>query len=139
MISDETLAELPGKVELAHKEICDLAAGKKKWTMCIPVEPDDSDMVLQAPLDDIPALLTLVREQRDELEILRGQLAGCGVAALQNSTAAIQYRITRDNPYWSASYGDVCAAVDREMELRAENAKLREALEKITTIENKIR
>jgi DNA modification methylase len=37
-------------------------------------------------------------------------------------------RISRDNPHWSASYQDVCNMVDREIELREENARLREAL-----------
>lgn len=57
---------------------------------------------------------------KEELEAERLRLAGCGVAALQNTEESKAKRITRDNPYWSASYGDVCGAVDREMKLRAE-------------------
>lgn len=53
------------------------------------------------------------------------KLAGCGVVALANTPAAAKHRISRDNPYWSASYGDVCDAVDREMALRAELAALK--------------
>lgn len=65
---------------------------------------------------------------REECEKLRMQLAGCGVAAMTNTASTAAARITKDNPYWSASYGDVCAAVDREMALREENEKLREFL-----------
>jgi hypothetical protein len=54
-----------------------------------------------------------------EHETLRMKLAGCGVAALCNTEASIkEHRITKDNPYWSASYEDVCDAVDREIKLR---------------------
>ena len=35
----------------AHREICDLAQGKRKWEMCIPPQKTDSDMVLQNALD----------------------------------------------------------------------------------------
>ena len=54
-----------------------------------------------------------------ELEINRMQVVACGVAALANTReSAKQQRIPRDNPYWSASYSDVCNAVNREMVLR---------------------
>lgn len=43
------------------------------------------------------------------------RLAACGVAAMQNTPSSIAGRITQDNPYWSASYHDVCAAVNREI------------------------
>lgn len=59
-----------------------------------------------------------------ELETERMRLAGCGVAAMANTPTTVAQRITRDNPYWSASYGDVCRAVDREMALRAEVERL---------------
>jgi hypothetical protein len=55
---------------------------------------------------------------RNEAERLRMQLAGCGVAAMGNTTQEVAKRLDRSSPYWSASYGDVCAAVDREMRLR---------------------
>jgi hypothetical protein len=56
----------------------------------------------------------------DELEVLRQQLAACGVAAMSNTKETAARRITPDSLYYSASYGDVCAAVDREMALRDE-------------------
>lgn len=57
---------------------------------------------------------------KNELETERMRLAACGVAAMQNTEATRKERITKDNPYWSASYGDVCSAVDREMSLRSQ-------------------
>ena len=49
--------ELREAREKAHRHICDLASGKKKWEMCIPVQPTDSDMTLQAPLDLIEPII----------------------------------------------------------------------------------
>ena len=54
----------------------------------------------------------------EEIEKLRIQLAACGVAAMQNTTESALNRITKDNPYWSVSYSDVCDAVDREIRNR---------------------
>lgn len=59
-----------------------------------------------------------VRVLEQELETERMRLAGCGVVAMQNTRESTKERITKDNPYWSASYGDVCSAVDREISLR---------------------
>lgn len=62
-------------------------------------------------------------EERDrlieEVEVERMKVVACGVAATQNTEFTRQQRIPRDNPYYSASYADVCNAVDREMELRS--------------------
>jgi len=59
------------------------------------------------------------RAARDaEIDRLRMRLTACGVAAMQNTRASVSERIGRDSPYWSASYGDVCSAVDREVALR---------------------
>lgn len=63
-----------------------------------------------------------------DLEHERLRLAGCGVAAMQNTKKSSKDRIDRTNPNWSASYGDVCAAVDREMDLR----------ERVAELENKV-
>jgi hypothetical protein len=54
----------------------------------------------------------------DELEYERIKLAACGVAALANTDETVKQRITTENKYWSASYGDVCSAVDREIKYR---------------------
>lgn len=64
-----------------------------------------------------------------ENEKLRMQLVACGVAAMCNTEeSAVKQRIEKDNHYWSASYGDVCDAVNREIKLRSRIAALREAL-----------
>ncbi len=54
-------------------------------------------------------------EERETLEL---KLAGCGVAAQQNTQESIKERIPSGHPYHSASYGDVCNAVDREIAAR---------------------
>jgi len=59
-----------------------------------------------------------------EVEQLRVQLAGCGVAAMQNTESSKDDREKRGDYGWSESYGDVCCAVDREIELRAKLAEL---------------
>lgn len=60
-----------------------------------------------------------IQERDDGLERERMRLAACGVAALGNTVESVNQRIGRDNPYWSASYRETCAAVDREMALRS--------------------
>ena len=54
----------------------------------------------------------------DELEILRMQLAACGVVARANTPESAQAARQMLPEYRSASLEDVEAAVDREMELR---------------------
>jgi hypothetical protein len=60
-----------------------------------------------------------------ELETELMRLSACGIAAMSNTPDSVAQRITPDHPYWSASYGDVCNAVDREMALHAELDALR--------------
>lgn len=68
----------------------------------------------------------------DAMEAEQMKLAACGVAALCNTEQTIkEQRIDRGNPYWSASYGDVCNAVDREIALRTKLAIARAALEHV--------
>lgn len=59
-----------------------------------------------------------------EIERLRVQLAGCGVAAMQNTEETVKDRIVEGDYGYSASYYDVCRAVDREI-------RYRDALERI--------
>ena len=67
-----------------------------------------------------------IERLREELEIERMRLAACGAVALANTPeTAKQARHMQDN-YRSASLDDVIRAVDAEMELRAENQRLRE-------------
>ena len=63
-----------------------------------------------------------VAAETAEIESLRMQLAACMTASVQNTERSIKDRITRESPYWSQAYADVCAAVDREMALRAKLA-----------------
>ncbi len=70
------------------------------------------------------ALEIEIAELKAKLETERLRLAACGVAAMANTRATAEQRLTKDNPYWSASYGDVCAAVDREMSYRDEVAAM---------------
>lgn len=115
MTLHEWLAELPethaANVELAalERELADTRASLARAAQ-------DRDISMQKRGE----LERELAEARAELETERIQLTACGVAAMQNTVASVAERITRDNPYWSASYGDVCAAVDREMALRAE-------------------
>lgn len=67
--------------------------------------------------------------EQDEIEQLRVQLAGCGVAAMQNTRDSIKDRIVAGDYGYSASYSDVCLAVDREI-------RYREALEKLARLGN---
>ena len=66
-----------------------------------------------------------VRRLQDEIEQLRCQLAGCGVAALENTVSSRSRRAVRGDYGYSASYEEVCNAVDREISLREENERLR--------------
>jgi hypothetical protein len=59
---------------------------------------------------------------REEREVGEMQLAACMAAALGNTPETAAERIGPGHPYYSASYGDVCRAVDREMKLREEIA-----------------
>ena len=66
-----------------------------------------------------------VRRLQAEIEQMRCQLAGCGVAALENTVSSRSRRAVRGDYGHSASYEDVCNAVDREISLREENERLR--------------
>ena len=52
-----------------------------------------------------------VKRLEAELETERMRVAGCGVAAMMNTRSSVKERIGKDNPYYSASYGDVCSSV----------------------------
>lgn len=83
---------------------------------------------------DVEYLLAEIARLQQELEHEQIRLAACTAAALGNTPETVAQRITRESPYWSASYGDVCAAVDREMALQSSHAALLETLKKITEI-----
>ena len=60
-----------------------------------------------------------IQELKEEVEHLRVQLAGCGVAAMCNTLESMEQQcVDRDAYGWSASYGDVLEAVKREIRYR---------------------
>lgn len=59
-----------------------------------------------------------VEDLRLEVEQLRVQLAGCGVAAMQNTEKSIKARIKEGDYGYSTSYAFVCKAVDKEIRYR---------------------
>jgi len=97
----------------------------------IPEKIESVDLQYEASFDDVERAAIeaeIVRryngyaDQQKEIKQLRVQLAGCGVAAMQNTTKSIKQRAKKGVYGWSASYQDVCDAIDREMKLRGENA-----------------
>lgn len=64
------------------------------------------------------SLADKVDELTAELEQCRVQLAGCGVAAMQNTESSKAERAKQGDYGWSGSYRDVCNAVDREIAYR---------------------
>jgi hypothetical protein len=88
-----------------------------------------------APLDLMAEAATLITTLRadnarlsDELETDRMRLAACGVVAMSNTTESAAKNRDMHPIYRSASCDDVARAVDREMALRAEVARLRAAI-----------
>lgn len=62
-----------------------------------------------------------------EIERLRVQLAGCGVAAMQNTEESRKQRASKGDYGWSESYADVCRAVDEQIELRKKLEQVEQA------------
>ena len=73
-------------------------------------------------------------DQQKELNQARVQLAGCGVAAMGNTVKTIAQRAKKGDYGWSASYGDVCAAVDREMKYREQIADQQKLIEQLVEV-----
>lgn len=87
------------------------------------------EAAMQAEIDDLRAAL---QERDAEIERLRVQLAGCGVAALGNTGASKLQRVKPEDYGYSESYAAVCRAVDREIEQRK---VLEQALEVLDGVE----
>lgn len=63
-MKNEDLLNLKDQCEKAFTEACDIASGKRKWTMCVPARNDDSDLILAAPLTTIPKFIDELIEAR---------------------------------------------------------------------------
>lgn len=80
-----------------------------------------------------PATAARLEEVTKELEIERMRVTACGVAALMNTEESMaENLLSSDSPYYSGSYEDVIKAVKREMALRKEVERYREALRALT-------
>ena len=97
-----------------------LAAIRDYWM------PRDEDARAEVRVADIDAILnelarvtTLAADREAELETERIRLAACGVVALSTTAESAAEARTMSPAYWSASCGDVAAAVDEQMRLRA--------------------
>ena len=66
------------------------------------------------------------RKLKEELDRERVRLAGCGVAAMQNTPKSIKARAKEGDYGWSASYGEVCRALDRKISFRKALIKIME-------------
>jgi len=99
--------------------ICEDETGRR-WTLFINV-PSSYDKT--ETKEEIYRRYNAFAEQQSEIEQLRTQLVGRGVAALQNTTETIKQRIRHADYGWSACYQDVCDAIDREMALRTKVAE----------------
>ena len=86
----------------------------------------------ETPAEQIQRLKSENARLKEELEVERLRVAGLGVIAMANTPdSAKRTRITRDNPVWCASFGDVERAVDAEMKHRAEVERLRERISQV--------
>jgi len=78
-------------------------------------EQDDGKFVLYR---DYESLRQQLKSSEKELEHQRMRLAACGVVALANTRESAAKQREMLPEYWSASCADICAAIDREMDLR---------------------
>jgi len=114
---------------------------KAFWTVDYPVVVDNPNTWMEqtAQVWEISLKAALAAYDRETIQLLRKELAlerlrvaGLGVIAMCNTPeSAKANRITRDNPLWCASFGDVERIVDSEMALRSESATLRKELERM--------
>ncbi|MFA6509984.1 MAG: hypothetical protein WCV62_05965 [Candidatus Peribacteraceae bacterium] len=73
------------------------------------------------PILYLTSLRASLEREEAVMEKSRMQLVAISVVALANTLESAKgARLSRDHEYWTPSHDDVCAAVDREMALRAE-------------------
>ncbi len=71
------LSEVRAREAAAHRMICDLAKnGGRNWSLSIPVQSYDSDMVLQAPLNDLAKLVEALEIAVEALDKFNGEGSG---------------------------------------------------------------
>lgn len=121
--------ELLERLKRAREHVSNIAAGRDRWTMRIPAQADDSDLLICRALDDAGARLAARREQLDEarralihldetMVALDHLLRSCRAAGFKGRDAVLMGR-----------------AVTRDMAaLRTRAARDREALEKMTEL-----
>lgn len=78
--------------------------------------------------DEMEVLKKRQNEMEEQIKELQCKLAGCGVAAMQNTRHTIARRIAPGEYGYSMSYAEVCRAVDREIALREQCDELLAAL-----------
>ncbi len=66
----------------------------------------------------------VIADLRAEVDLNNMRMAAVMTATVQNTWASQKDRIDRGHAYWTQCYGDVCAAIDREILLRQERDKL---------------
>ncbi len=108
------------KCENTHSEGESCPPGLKDIMMDLIQDTICNNMMNEDELRDrVLELEDFIETLNKEIETLNLKLAACGVAAMCNTEESVAtQRINKDNPFWSASYGDVCGAVDREMAYR---------------------
>ena len=67
MTAEKFLVECEARLKLAEAELYAICTGKE-WRMCIPIQPDDSDMVIRASQRDIERLIEIARVMQKAIE-----------------------------------------------------------------------
>lgn len=80
-LTNKAIEEIAAQRTLAETEIHRICAGERRWTMCVPVQQDDSDMVFSDALDN---------SRRLEQEVYRLRAAMKQVASNPETPDAVQ-------------------------------------------------
>lgn len=98
------------------------------------VPMDDGEWVAYRDTKAIQAIKADRDRLAAEVEQLHVQLAGCGVAATQDTKDSREDRAGLGDYGYSASYGAVCRRVDECIDLRDEVTRLRKALSELIDV-----